>query len=301
MLQRRSFFTAGLGFMAAGALAECSGVAAAGEKVCPKKAGPNLGEAPFKFGMAGYTLHKLSLLDSLKLMKAVDVHYLCIKDFHLKLTATDAEIAAFHQLCGEYGVTGYGVGPIYMKGEDEARRAFDYAKRVGVKLLVGVPCEKKDKKNCASRALLEVIDKLVKEYDIKYAIHNHGPDMPELFPTAESVGELIKDLDPRIGFCLDIGHQFRAGKCPVAAIEQFGSRIYDLHLKNVSAPSKAGHAMQLPRGKIDLVAVVKALRKINYTGCCSLEYEKDFEQPLEGVAECFGYFRGVIDATRSGS
>ena len=297
MMQRRSFFNIGLGFAAAGVLAGCKSVPEGGAACPAKNAGPNYGKAPFQIGLAGFTVHKLSLLDTLKLMKTVDLHYLCIKDFHLKLTATDAEIAAFHAVCKQYGVTGYGVGPIYMASDDEARKAFAYAKRVGVKVLVGVPYEMQGKKRVASAKLLKTVDRLVKEYDIKYAIHNHGPDMPELFPTAEAVWEMVKDLDPRIGFCLDIGHQFRAGKCPVAAIERFGSRLYDLHLKNVSDNSKAGHAMELPRGKMDMVAVVQALRKVNYTGCCSLEYEKDFDAPLAPVAECIGYFRGVIDAT----
>jgi sugar phosphate isomerase/epimerase len=236
------------------------------------------------------------------MLKRIDVHYLCIKDFHLPLKSTDEEIAAFHEKCKSFDVTGYGVGPIYMGSEQEVNDAFAYAKRVGVKTLVGVPFKQAEidgkKKRAASPELLKLINEKVQEYDIKYAIHNHGPDMPELFPTAESGIELIEKMDTRVGLCLDIGHQFRDGKDPVKAVLDFADRIHDMHIKNVTAPTKAGRGIEMPRGQIDIPALVRALRKVKYGGVCSLEYEKDMNDPLLGIAESIGYFRGVMDATR---
>jgi sugar phosphate isomerase/epimerase len=248
--------------------------------------------------VAGYSFNKFKLDQALEMLKKVDVHYLCIKDFHLALKSTDEEIAAFHEKCKSFGVTGYGVGPIYMGSEEEVSAAFAYAKRVGVQTLVGVPFKMVEKKRTASPELLKVINAKVQEYDIKYAIHNHGPDMPELFPSAESAIELIKDLDKRVGLCLDIGHQFRDGKDPVKAIIDFADRIHDIHIKNVTEATKKGRGVELPRGAIDFPAVVRALRKVKYSGVCSLEYEKDMADPLLGIAESIGYFRGVMDATR---
>lgn len=252
----------------------------------------------FRLGIAGYTFHKFKLDQTLEMMKRVDVHYLCIKDFHLPLKSTDEEIAAFHETCKRSGVTGYGVGPIYMGSEAAVNEAFAYAKRVGVKTLVGVPFKMVEKKRVASPELLALINEKVKEYDIKYAIHNHGPDMPELFPTAESGMEIIKDMDVRVGLCFDIGHQLRDGKDPVQAMLKYADRIHDIHIKNVTEATKKGRGIELPRGKIDLVAFVRALRKVKYSGVCSLEYEKDMSDPLLGIAESIGYFRGVMDATR---
>ncbi len=253
---------------------------------------------PFRLGVAGYTFNKFKIDPTLEMLKKVDVHYLCIKDFHLPLQSTDEEIAAFHAKCRSFGVTGYGVGPIYMGNEEEMSRAFAYAKRVGVKTLVGVPFKMVGNQRVASPELLKQIDQKVREYDIKYAIHNHGPDMPELFPSAESAMELIKDLDPRVGLCLDIGHQLRDGKDPVQAMIKYADRIHDIHIKNVTSANRAGRGVELPRGAIDLVAFVRALRQVKYAGVCSLEHEKDMENPLLGVAECIGYFRGLMDATR---
>jgi inosose dehydratase len=252
----------------------------------------------FRLGMAGYTFNKFKLEPTLEMLKKVDVHYLCIKDFHLPLNSTDDEIAAFHAKCRSFGVTGYGVGPIYMGTPQEVSDAFSYAKRVGVKLLVGVPFKMVDKKRVASAELLKMVEEKVREFDINYAIHNHGPDMPELFPSAENAMEFIQGMDKRVGLCLDIGHELRDGKDPVAALTRFSDRVHDIHLKNVTSPGKSGRGIELPRGAIDLVAFVRALRKIRYSGVCGLEHEKDMDNPLPGVAECIGYFRGVMDATR---
>ncbi len=255
----------------------------------------------FKFAVAGYTFHKFSLEQTLAMMKQVDLKHLCIKDFHLPLNADAERIAAFHKQCQDSGVTGYGVGPIYMSSPEEARRAFEYAKRVGVNVVVGVPFKTIEKKRFSSPELLAVINDLVQEFNIKYAIHNHGPDMPELFPTAESGIELIDKMDKRVGLCLDIGHQYRDGRCPIKAMLDFSDRIHDIHIKNVTANNKGGRSIEMPRGKIDLVAFVEALRKVKYSGACSLEYEKDMSDPMMGIAESVGYFRGIMDATRGRS
>ena len=134
-----------------------------------------------------------------------------------------------------------------------------------------------DKKRVASAELLKLIQQKVQEFDIRYAIHNHGPDMPELFPNAESAMDLIGGMDERVGLCLDIGHQFRDGKDPVKAITTFANRVHDIHLKNVTAPDKKGRSVELPRGAIDLLAFTRALRQVKYRGVCSLEYEKDMD------------------------
>jgi len=161
-----------------------------------------------------------------------------------------------------------------------------------------VPFKMADKKRVASPELLKLIHDKVQEYDIRYAIHNHGPDMPQLFPSAESAIERIQSLDRRVGLCLDIGHEFRDGKDPVRSMADFAERIHDIHIKNVTAPDKSGRCVEMPRGAIDIAAFVRVLRQVKYSGMCSLEYEKDMDNPLAGIAESIGYFRGVIDATR---
>ena len=297
-MKRRSFFF----HLGAGVAATVASPSFSQANTVTRTTGKRSGRIPFQLGFAGYTFYHFNLDKSLEMIQKVDVHYLCIKDFHLPLDSGKERIRAFHEKCAKFGVTGYGVGPIYMGTRQEAKQAFDYARRVGVKLIVGVPFEWRTYKGrrcrCMSRGLLEYVDKLCKESDIKYAIHNHGPDMPELFPNAASVGEMIKGLDGRIGYCLDIGHEFRDGGDPVKAIHACGERLFDLHLKNVTDSTRAGRAIELPRGKIDLPAVARALCDIGYTGKCSLEYEKNMRAPFPGIVESIGYFRGILDTLR---
>ena len=247
---------------------------------------PETGEK-FRIGIAGFTFLKFDIDKALETMQKVDVHYLGIKDFHLPMTSTDEQIAAFHAKLKEKGVTGYAVGPIYMKSEAEIDKAFEYAKRVGVKLIVGVP----------NYDLLPYVDKKVKEYGFNYAIHLHGPDIAT-YQDADDVWNHVKDLDPRIGMCLDIGHDTRNGKDPVADLKKYQSRVFDIHIKDVTGRTKLGYSLEVGRGIIDFPALVKMLRKVGYSGVCSLEHEINMTDPFMGIAEDIGYFRGVIRTTK---
>ncbi|HAK78012.1 MAG TPA: xylose isomerase [Runella sp.] len=279
MNNRRKFLKQASSALAIGAVAP----AMAHENVTAPKAQEDL----FKLGIAGYSFVHFKLDQALEMMRKVDVHYLCIKDFHLPFNSTDEQIAAFHATLKASNVTGYAVGPIYMKTTQEIDNGFEYAKRVGVKLIVGVPNEE----------LLPYIDKKVKEYDMRYAIHIHGPDI-KLWPNASSVINAVKNLDPRMGLCFDMGHDARFGDDPIADLKKYADRIFDIHLKNVTAASKEGKTCELGRGIIDVPAFVAMLRKIKYSGSCSLEYEKDMKDPLAGIAESVGYFKGVCQASR---
>ncbi len=241
----------------------------------------------FKLGIAGYTFVNFDLQTTLETLKRCNVHYLCIKDFHLPVESTDEEIAAFHTKCAEFGVTGYAVGPLYMRSKEDIDKYFDYAKRVGVKTIVGVP----------NYELLPYVEQKVKEFGFNYAIHLHGPDI-EIYKDADEVWEKTKNLDPRIGMCLDIGHDTRNGKDPVADLKKYHSRVFDIHLKDVTGPSKLGYSVEVGRGIIDFPAFVKMLREVNYTGVVSLEHERDMKDPFMGIAESIGYFRAMIVAIK---
>lgn len=238
----------------------------------------------FQLGMAGYTFVKFGLDDALKMTERVGIRHLCIKDFHLPLDSTEAQIAEFHKKCRAHGIEGYAVGPIYMKSEKEVNEAFDYAKRVGVNMIVGVP----------DYEMLPLVDRKVKEYGFHYAIHNHGPG-DKLYPTPEVIYEKVKDLDERIGLCHDVGHTFRYGEDPVAMIKKYGHRTYDMHIKDITEPSAKGSSCEMGRGQMDLPAIFKAIRKSKYKGKCSIEFEKDQSDNLPGIAECVGYYNAVME------
>ena len=300
-VSRLDFMKASLAGMAAVAVSGCATTSTAAPACAPKCARGEKKPIKFKFGLAGYTMHKKTLDETLAVLRKTDIHYLCVKDFHLPLKATDAEMAAFKEKCAKAGVNPYAAGPLYTKTNEDVRRFFEYAKRFGFKTVVGVPYDPADAKDSwnkrvGSRKQLEYIDKLVKEFGIRYAIHNHGPASPNMYPDVAYGWNLVKDLDPRIGFCMDVGWEYGCGKDPAETIRQYGSRIYDLHFKNFEKNKPNGASTPLPRGKINFVKVLKALRDIGYAGVCALEYERDFQDNIVPIAECVGYYRGLVDA-----
>jgi inosose dehydratase len=237
----------------------------------------------FAVGMAGFTFTQLNIEKTIEIMKRVGVNYLSLKDFHLPLNSTQEQI---NEVIGRFtnaGITVYTVGVIYMRTQESVDQAFEYARMAGVKMIVGVP----------SVELLQYVEKRVKEYDFRLAIHNHGPDNP-LFPNATDIWNHVRDMDPRMGICLDIGHALRDGHDPVVDILRYKSRIYDLHIKDVDKASGEGKTVEMGRGLIDIPGVVAALRKIKYAGKCSLEFEKDMKDPIAGIAESIGFFKGVM-------
>jgi inosose dehydratase len=237
----------------------------------------------FTLGMASYTFRHFNLDDTIAMTKRLGLQKIAFKDFHLPLDSTIEQIKSVAAKVKDAGLDLYGCGVVYMKDEDEVHRAFDYAKAAEMRVIIGVP----------EHHLLELVNKKVQEYDIKVAIHNHGPG-DERYPSPESAYERIKNLDKRIGLCIDIGHTQRIGLDPSESAEKFADRLLDVHIKDVSAPTKEGNTIEIGRGVIDIPKFLRTLIKINYSGITSFEFEKDKEDPLPGVAESVGYVRGVL-------
>jgi inosose dehydratase len=276
MKSRRQFFKlAGTGILAAGVSSVCASPVVSG---LLSISGDN-----FNLGMAGYTFRELSVEKTIEIMKRVRVTNLSLKDFHMPMDSTQDQIDAVIGKFKAAGINVYTVGVIYMKTEAEVDRAFEYARMAGVKMIVGAP----------DYGLLPYVEGKVKKYNIRLAIHNHGPDNP-LYPNATDIWEHIKELDPAMGICLDIGHTVRDGHDPSIDLKRYHSRIFDVHIKDVDKAAKEGITVEIGRGIIDIPKVISSLRKIKYTGNCSLEFEKDMTDPLPGIAESIGYFKGVM-------
>jgi len=246
------------------------------------------GGTALKLGMASYTFREFDLEKTLAMTKRLGLTRICLKDFHLPMESTESEIRTVAQKVEDAGLDLYGCGVVYMKNEEEVKRAFDYAKAAGMRVIIGVP----------NHELLELVENKVKEYNIRVAIHNHGPG-DELYPTPESVYEKIKSLDLRMGLCIDIGHTQRSGVNPSDSALKYADRLLDVHFKDVSASTKEGSTVEVGRGVINIPQFIGTLLKIKYAGIASLEYEKDSKDPLAGAAESVGYVRGVLSVLKS--
>ena len=241
----------------------------------------------FRIGVAGYSYRRFTIDQTLEYLRRAGVKHMSIKDFHLPYDSTAEQMEAFKQKLAGAGGDGYILGPIYMNSEAEVDRAFEYVRRYGHNLFIGVP----------SYEMLPYMEQKVKEYDIRVAIHNHGPDnLP--FPDAADIMSRIGAMDTRIGICLDLGHTIRYGGDCVRDILTYRDRIFDIHFKDVTGSTRAGGTCEMGRGIMDYVPIVRALRQIGYTGACSLEFEKDENAPDPGIRESLGYFRAMCDAVR---
>ncbi|MBP1604105.1 MAG: hypothetical protein H6Q09_1277 [Acidobacteria bacterium] len=247
--------------------------------------GPAAGTVPFTLGMASYTLRQFPVDQAIEMTKRLGLTRICFKDFHLKLDATPEVIAGTVAKVKAAGLDLYAGGVIYMKTEAEVDRAFAYAKAAGFKMIIGVP----------TYDLLPYTNRKVQEYDIPVAIHNHGPDNP-LFPTPQSAYERIASLDRRLGLCMDVGHTQRSGVDPAESAEKYFDRLFDVHIKDVSASTAQGQTVEIGRGVIDIPKLIKTLTRLGFKGTLALEYEKDAKDPLPGSAESIGYLRGVLAA-----
>ena len=266
----------------------------------------------FNLAMAGYTYKQFSVDQTLQALERLDVHYLCVKNFHLPFDSTAAQMAEFKRKCADHGVTPYGVGPIYMETPEEAKKYFEYAAALGVGVLVGVPGEKKEvdgkAKTVSSRRMCEVCSGLAAQYDIKFAIHNHGANPktgnPDLYATVVSTYEYIKDLDPRMGFCMDIAYTHADGFNVADIVRTYHKRLFDGHIRNINPGDNGSAGVSAPNGVISYRPIFEALQEVGYDGCLGLELANAFGkyQDIQGdplwIPESIGYFRAILDSLK---
>lgn len=244
--------------------------------------------AGLKVGVATYTLRQLPLDQTLRVLKRLDIRWASVKDVHLPRKTTADERRAIVARFREAGVTPLSCGNVGLPADEAGiRDAFVYAKEMGVGTMVCAP----------DPASMPILHALVQEFDLRLAIHNHGPE-DRRFPTPQSAMEAASKYDRRIGLCVDVGHTARAGVDPARAIRECRERVYDIHLKDIHANAPNGAPIEVGRGALDIPAVLDALRAIRFEGHVGFEYEKDANDPVPGLCESVGYVRGVLRRTR---
>ena len=278
-LSRRNFLQSSALVAAACA---APGAAKAVAEAVPVKGKPT----PVNLGICSYTFRsftRVQMLGFLKQLKLTDLNVKDIKD-HLPMDPAAEDLALADYKAA--GIKLHAAGAIYFPSSDEKdiRGKFEYCKRAGIDTIVaGDPTPES----------LKWIEKFVKEYDIKIAIHNHGPE-DKFFPSPFDVLKAIKDMDPRIGFCIDVGHAVRANANLVEAIHATGSRLYDVHVKDLANFTSRDSQVAVGEGILPYRDIFQALIDIKYKGFVDLEYEINGNDPMPGVIESFGYMRGVL-------
>lgn len=239
----------------------------------------------FRLALASYTLRHFPLDQALAMTNRVGLKHICLKSFHLPLDASADQCEAVRKQVADAGIDLYAGGVITMATVADVDQAFQYARQAGMRVIVASP----------RPPVLSRVEAKVKETGIAVAIHNHGPG-DKFFPTPQSVIEQVKNLDKRIGLCMDVGHTARIGADPIQDARRFADRLLDVHIKDINVAAPEGRCVECGRGVLDLPQFLKTLVEIDYAGMVAFEYEKDEKDPLAGLAESVGYVRGVLDS-----
>ena len=239
----------------------------------------------FKLGVASYTLRGMPLDNALTAVRRVGLNYLSVNRAHLPWENSPPGWAASVEKIKAAGVTVRCCGVATLKNDEKSVRAvFDYARTLGAPVLACSP----------ELAALPLVDRCVREYGIRAAIHNHGPE-DKVYPSPHEVWQAVQPFDARIGLCIDVGHTYRAGADPADCIRRYHARLYDVHLKDsIAAVGAEDIPVEVGRGKIDQREILTALIETGFAEMAWFEYEKDGNDPLPGLAESIGYIRGLF-------
>ncbi|BDC52476.1 hypothetical protein F183_A47910 [Bryobacterales bacterium F-183] len=283
-LDRRRLLTATLSSLAAVA-GSSSSILSAAENTSGGGASDDI-----KVGVASYSLRAYSRKIAIAMTRRMGAQYINIKDFHLPMNLSTAEIQKARADFDKAGLTVTGGGTVSFQVDDEAdiKAKFEYAKAAGLPLMVAAP----------TAVTLPKLEKYVKQYDIKIAVHNHGPE-DKHFPNPQSILGMVKNMDPRVGICCDVGHAVRTGVEITETIRECGSRLLDMHIKDLTDFTKASSQVPVGEGKMPIAAIFKELKKMRYQGAVMLEYEVDEDNPVPGMQRSFSYMRGVLAGMRA--
>lgn len=280
-VSRRSFLKSSA---AVAAVTTLSGMSAIGSFAQPRqKAGK---PSPIQLGLASYTFRNFTRAQLIGYMKQLNVNALNAKDAKDHLPMDPAGEAAALADYASAGIKLHAVGAVYFPkdDDDDIRRKFEYAKRAGVAVIVaGDPAVE----------TLPRIENFVKQYGISFAIHNHGPE-DKLWPSPLNVLAAVKDMDSRMGCCIDVGHCVRAGTDVIQAIHAVGPRLFNMHMKDLTNFSEKDSHVAVGDGRMPVREIFEALIATRYQGFVDLEYEVHADDPMPGVISSFAYMRGVL-------
>jgi inosose dehydratase len=234
----------------------------------------------FRMGLQSYSLRGYRLDEALEKTEKLGIAYWEAYPGHIPQTQSAGTIQELQAKLKQRGIYLRAWGVQGFDGnEAKARATFEFAKAMGLQTITADP---------TSQAL-PILERLVEEYQINIAIHNHGPG--SRYDKIASVAAALKGRHPRIGACVDTGHYLRSNEDPVEAIRTFGKRVYSVHLKDVKDKTQF---TILGQGDLDTVGVFRTLQKIEYPHIIALEYEEHPENPSPYIDLCLAAARDAI-------
>jgi sugar phosphate isomerase/epimerase len=174
----------------------------------------------------------------------------------------------------------WGVITALFKDAAKNRKAFDFAKEMGIETLVAEPEED----------AFETLDNMCKEYGMRVAIHNHP--QPSHYWNPDTVLKVCKGRSKRIGSCADTGHWMRSGLNPIECLKKLEGRIIEFHFKDI-VKDEPKHDVPWGTGVCDVKGMLTEIYRQKFKGCFYIEYEHNWETSLPEIAQCVAYFDKV--------
>ena len=273
-------------FVCSGAIAAATLTASSDLLSSVKESLPADSASPIRLGLASYTFRNFTraqLIIFMKQLRVFDLNPKDVKD-HLPTDPEKEKVALADYAAA--AATLHAAGVIYFDKDEDAdiRTKFEYCKRAGIRVIVaGDP----------TRTTLPRLEKFAKEYDMRIAIHNHGPE-DKLWASPLDVLKAVKGMDPRLGCCIDVGHTVRAGTDVLQAIHEAGPRLFNVHMKDLRDFHDKESQVAVGEGVMPVRKIFEALIAIKYPGFVDLEYEVHPDDPMPGVIASFAYMRGLL-------
>lgn len=232
----------------------------------------------FPMGIQSYSLRGFGVDGALEIIeKKLGLHYVEFFNAHYPQTLDEGKIKEMKEKLKKHkiAISCHGVQGF---NDDHKRNElfFQFAKASGIRNISADPAPNS----------FESLDKLVKKYDIRIAIHNHGPR--HRYNTPEDSIKAVEKWDKRIGYCADLGHYIRSGFDPVDVVNKLGARLYGIHLKDFAEKKDSTKGVIIGKGHMDVQGVFAALKKHKFPadGALSLEYEENPKDPVAEIQEC---------------
>jgi len=231
----------------------------------------------FPLGLQSFSLRGFGPEGALDRVKELGLVYVELFRLHFPPTEDTIKIKEMKTACAQRGISisAHGV-QTFTQDHNTNEAFFRFAKAAGISIITANPTED----------AFDSLDRLVAHYDVRVAIHNHGPG--SRYETIDSCVKAVRGHDPRIGFTADLGHFLRANQDPIEAIERLSGRLYGIHLKDVAERKKDTVGVVLGKGQLDVLGTFRALKRVRFPadGAFSLEYEENPDDPMPGIRAC---------------
>lgn len=266
-------------------------------QVLPSTAQKNASiKTDWKLAVQSYTFHKFSLMEALDKVQELGIHYIEVYPGHRLgegfgeltfLPTLDADVQKrIKQEAKKRDISLIAMGVIVVDDASDWESYFSFAKNMGLEYLTAEPALQH----------WDEVERLVQQYDIKLAVHNHPK--PSLYWHPDSLLKAIAQRDQRIGSCADVGHWSREGLDALAGLKKLNGKVLSLHFKDITSAPSTGHEMPdtiWGTGLLDIKGMLQELKKQGFNGSLAIEYENNWENSVPDIQKNLNYYYQTLN------